>query len=327
MTKTRVRRLQSWQQLRTVDGIEQRVPLGPRGKRLVDRQVATGARAAFAVALSAVALLDETFRWLMAPLGRDEGWRRIDWPDFLELAEALRDLRRVSSRVGWLEFDAVGVPMVVPLCRTRLPVHGSKSVASAHDAVLAVLHDAAGRVEAAMHNAGCLRSGESQPVAVARLGAAGWNALSVALVELVDWAQDAAPLQWPSWTGIEEVLAAELRKLDARSRVEANGSTGAKLRPPAAAKHWHQLGPDEVRATDIVDGAGGKVPGATISGWVNQGLKLDGREKPERLKVLRKLHGGERVFRKEQVERFVLHSAEVKRNRSRVPLPHRPESG
>lgn len=266
MTKTRDRKLQSWQKLRTVEGVEQRVPLGPRGVRLVDRPVATGARATFAVALSAVALLDETFWWLQVPPGGDEGWRRSDWPEFLELAEALHDLARVSSLVAWSEFDAVGVPMVVPLCRARLPVHGSLSVASAHGAVLAVLRDAAGRVEAAMHNAGCLRIGESQSEAVARLGGAGWNALSRALAELVDWAQGAAPLQWPSWPGIEQVLAAELRKLgetpddqladlilnqlpldevlelqrrvdeaDARRGVEAGGNTNAGRRVPRAA--------------------------------------------------------------------------------------------
>ena len=283
MTKTRVRRLQSWQELQTDEKEKrvQRVPLEPRGVRLVDRPVATGARATFAVALSAVALIDETFRWLMVPPGGDEGWRRSDWPEFLELAEALRDLARVSSLVAWSEFDAVGVPMVVPLCRARLPVHGSLSVASAHGAVLAVLRDAAGRVEVAMHSAGCLRSGEPQSEAVARLGGDGWNALSIALAELVAWAQGAAPLQWPSWPGIEQVLAAELRKLgetpddqladlilnqlpieevremqrlvdeeDARRRVEAGGSTGARLRPQATAKRGPQLGPDELRASN-----------------------------------------------------------------------------
>ncbi|MFO0449314.1 MAG: hypothetical protein ACK52I_11765 [Pseudomonadota bacterium] len=246
MTTAGIRRLQSWQQIRTVEGIEQSVPLGPRGKRLVDRSVASGARAAFAVALSAVVLLDETFRWLRVPPGKNEGWRRSEWREFVELAEALRELSRVSPSVQWSEFDKVGTPLLVPLGRSRLPVDGGSTyVASAHAAVLAVLRDAAHRVVAAMHDAGCLRVGESQSDAVARLGAAGWKALRGALVELVGWAEGAAPLQWPNWSGIEQVLTAELRKvgedpddqlrdlLDSMSNQEV-AELGARFEPAGA---------------------------------------------------------------------------------------------
>ncbi len=75
------------------------------------------------------------------------------------------------------------------------------------------------------------------------------------------------------------------------------------------------LKPGEVLARDIRKADGTRVPHTTVYGWVRDGLKLNGKQEPTKLKETRTIAGGQKVFLERDVEPFLKHSEEHRRLR------------
>lgn len=95
---------------------------------------------------------------------------------------------------------------------------------------------------------------------------------------------------------------------------EAAPTRGAAHRPKRIPQRQRSTATaaHEIRSSEIEDANGQRVPPSTIQNWKNRGLQLEGRSTPTKLVVRRKMPGGECVFDRMDVDRFVTHSEHVK---------------